>query len=88
MASEIFYMSGHEFIKLGSLLKASGNAMTGGAAKDMIASGEVSLNGEICLERGNDWNQMKFRIKDEVAKYVNQQTKRKPMIVPIIMEVE
>ena len=42
----------------------------------------------ICFDRGNDWNQMKFRIKDEVAKYVNQQTKRKPMIVPIIMEIE
>ena len=42
----------------------------------------------LCFDRGNDWNQMKFKIKDEVAKYVNQQTKRKPMIVPIIMEVE
>ncbi len=43
---------------------------------------------EICFDRGNDWNQMKFKIKDEVAKYVNQQTKRKPMIVPIIMEIQ
>jgi ribonuclease J len=42
----------------------------------------------ICFDRGNDWNQMKFKIKDEVAKYVNQQTKRKPMIVPIIMEIQ
>ena len=30
---------------------------------------------------------MKFKIKDEVAKFVNQQTKRRPMIVPIIMEI-
>lgn len=42
---------------------------------------------ELCFERGNDWSQMKFKIKDEVAKFVNQQTKRKPMIVPIIMEI-
>lgn len=41
----------------------------------------------ICFDRGNDWSQMKFKIKDEVAKYVNQQTKRKPMIVPVIMEI-
>ncbi len=41
----------------------------------------------ICFDRGNDWNQMKFKIKDEVAKFVNQQTKRKPMIVPVIMEI-
>ncbi len=42
---------------------------------------------ELCFDRGNDWSQMKFKIKDEVAKFVNQQTKRKPMIVPIIMEI-
>ena len=30
---------------------------------------------ELCFERGNDWSQMKFKIKDEVAKFVNQQTK-------------
>ncbi|MGN1096170.1 MAG: ribonuclease J [Eubacteriales bacterium] len=40
-----------------------------------------------CCERGNkDWNQIKFKVKDEVAKFVLSQTKRKPMIVPIIME--
>ena len=42
---------------------------------------------ELCFERGNDWSQMKFKIKDEVAKFVNQQTNRKPMIVPIILEI-
>ena len=41
-----------------------------------------------CLNNGGkDWNQIKFKVKDEVAKFVYAQTKRKPMIVPIIMEI-
>ncbi len=41
-----------EFIKLDSLLKFAGAAETGGQAKEMIAQGLVSLNGEVCTMRG------------------------------------
>ena len=41
-----------EYIKLDSLLKFSGLAVTGGEAKLLIAEGLVKLNGEICLMRG------------------------------------
>ena len=41
-----------EFIKLDSLLKFSGVADTGSAAKELIAEGFVTYNGEICLMRG------------------------------------
>ena len=41
-----------EFIKLEGLLKFSGIAETGGDAKLMIQEGEVSVNGEICTQRG------------------------------------
>lgn len=41
-----------EFIKLDSLLKLSGIAPTGGAAKIFIQDGEVKLNGEVCTMRG------------------------------------
>ena len=41
-----------DFIKLDSLLKYSGIAATGGHAKMMILDGEVSVNGEICTQRG------------------------------------
>ena len=34
-----------------------------------------------------DFTTMKNRIKDETAKYINQKTKRKPMILPIILEI-
>lgn len=41
-----------EFIKLDQLLKFSGAAMTGGEAKEMVVSGRVELNGEVCTMRG------------------------------------
>lgn len=41
-----------EFIKLEGLLKFSGIAETGGDAKLMIQDGEVSVNGEVCTQRG------------------------------------
>ncbi len=43
---------------------------------------------EGCLENGiADFSQMKNKIKDELAKYIYQKTKRRPMILPIIMSV-
>ena len=41
-----------EYIKLDSLLKFAGIAETGGDAKLIVQNGEVSLNGEICTQRG------------------------------------
>jgi len=40
------------FIKLDSLLKLSGVCMTGGEAKILIADGQVTVNGEVCTQRG------------------------------------
>ncbi|MBR3611059.1 MAG: RNA-binding S4 domain-containing protein [Oscillospiraceae bacterium] len=41
-----------EYIKLDSFLKFSGAVMTGGEAKELIQSGKVKVNGEICTMRG------------------------------------
>ena len=41
-----------EFIKLDSLLKFSGVADSGSFAKELIADGLVTYNGEVCLMRG------------------------------------
>lgn len=41
-----------EFIKLDSLLKFAGVTETGGVAKDIIQSGKVKYNGEVCYMRG------------------------------------
>ena len=45
MAQEKFLLNG-EFIKLDALLKAAGLAPSGGVAKEMIQSGDVTVNGE------------------------------------------
>ncbi len=41
-----------ESIKLGQLLKLNGIAESGTMAKDLIADGEVSVNGEVETRRG------------------------------------
>ena len=41
-----------------------------------------------CLDRGiSDWGKIKGGIKDCLGEYVWRKTKRRPMILPIIMEV-
>ena len=41
-----------------------------------------------CLLRGvTDWGKLKSSIKDSLGEYVWKKTKRRPMILPIIMEV-
>ena len=41
-----------------------------------------------CLDNNIvDWTQLKNKVKDELSKYVYGQTKRRPMIIPIIMNI-
>lgn len=43
---------------------------------------------ENCLRRGiTDWGKLKGSIKDSLSDYVWKKTKRRPMILPVIMEV-
>mgnify|MGYP005795949481 CR=1 FL=1 len=41
-----------QWIKLDQFLKFAGAADTGGHGKEMVLNGQVSVNGEICLQRG------------------------------------
>ena len=41
-----------DYIKLDALLKYSGAGETGGQGKEMVTSGEVRVNGELCRMRG------------------------------------
>lgn len=41
-----------EYIKLQDILKLSSMVSTGGEAKLVITSGEVTVNGEVCTQRG------------------------------------
>lgn len=43
---------------------------------------------DISLRRsGTDWFEMKSAVKDDITKYLYGKTKRKPMVLPIIMDV-
>ena len=50
-----------EFIKLQDLLKLANLVGTGGEAKIVIQNGDVSVNGEVCTQRGK-----KIRPGDDV----------------------
>ena len=39
------------------------------------------------MENSLDWNHIKTRVKDDLTKYLYAKTKRKPMILPVIMNV-
>lgn len=58
-----------EYIKLDQLLKFSGIAISGAVAKEMIADGIVSVNGEECLMRGK-----KVRSGDRVTVQFEDET--------------
>ena len=43
---------------------------------------------QACLDKGiTDWGKLKTTTKDVLSDYVWKKTKRRPMILPIIMEV-
>ncbi len=54
--------------------------------EEVRALSAESLND--CLLSGvDDWMQMKTKVKNDLSKFLYSKTKRKPMILPIIMEV-
>ena len=55
----------------------------------MDAARELALDAiNNCLDKGNvDWMELKTGVKDALSKYLYQKTHRKPMILPVIMNV-
>ena len=59
-------------------------------AEDLMESARDILNDTMdkCMSQNvTDWNRIKSRIKDALGDFVWKETKRRPMIMPIIMEV-
>ena len=75
-------LSGPDIVSRGFVyVKESEELMQGlrGKAEDALVK---------CLENGEDeWNVIKGKIKDVLTNYIYSITKRKPMILPIIMEL-
>lgn len=63
-----------EFIKLQDLMKLASLVGTGGEAKVLILDGQVSVNGETCLQRGKKirpGDVISFQGKDYTAAYAD-----------------
>jgi ribonuclease J len=59
-------------------------------AGDLMDDAQAVLNGTIdhLMDKGvTDWGKIKQEIKDDLGGFVWKETKRRPMIIPIIMEV-
>ena len=57
---------------------------------ELMEEARIVVNDAVegCLSRGvADWGKLKSSIKDSLGDYVGKKTKRRPMILPIIMEV-
>ena len=63
-----------EYIKLDSLLKFANIVESGGFAKQLIADGEIEVNGEVCTQRGKKirpGDKVTFENKDYQVKYAD-----------------
>ncbi len=76
-------MSGPDIVSRGFVYVRESESLMENARKITLSSIEDELGG-----RGNiDRSRLKNRIRDDLAKYLYAQTKRKPMILPVVMEL-
>ena len=66
---------GFVYVKEAEMLMAEARAVATRSVENSLA------------KRVNDFNQIRNSIRDELAKFIFKETKRKPMILPIIMDV-
>ncbi len=63
-----------EYIKLQDALKFASLVSTGGEAKIVIGEGEVSVNGEVCMQRGKklrDGDTLRYHGHELTIKHAN-----------------
>jgi ribonuclease J len=58
-------------------------------SEEMISEANriVTKQIEKSLQAGSDWTELKSNIRERLSVYLYEQTKRRPMILPIIMEI-
>ncbi len=61
------------FIKLDSFIKFCGEAVTGAEAKELILSGQVKVNEEVCTQRGKKlYNSDTVEISNKIYKVIEE----------------
>ncbi len=76
-----YLISGPDIVSRGFVYVKESEALVDGAR----AIAEQSINRALSKRGSLDYAQLKAIIKDELGKYIFRETKRKPMILPIIM---
>jgi ribonuclease J len=77
-----YIVSGPDIVSRGFVYVKESETLVEGARMAAEAALEKSLKA-----RQIDYAQIKNNIKDELAKYIYKETKRKPMILPVLMDV-
>lgn len=77
-----YVVSGPDIVSRGFVYVKESEALVEGARSAAELAIEKSLK-----SRQIDYTQIKNNIKDELAKYIYKETKRKPMILPVLMDV-
>ena len=76
-------LTGPEIITRGWIYEAEAEGLLDEARKTVLAKLE-----EVALEEGGtDYEVMKRHLRTALARFVNERTRRRPMIVPVVMEV-
>ena len=81
-AASGYVVSGPDIVSRGFVFVKESEALIDGARD--IANNVIQ---DYYDSRYRDWNSVKSKMKDELAKYVYERTKRRPMILPIFQEV-
>ena len=75
-------LSGPDIVSRGFVYVRESEEMLDGARKVALAALEK------CFDRNSrDWTDLKNTLRDDLSRYLYQKTKRRPMILPIVMEV-
>ena len=77
-----YVVSGPDIVSRGFVYVKESEELVAGARAAAEAALEKSLR-----SRQIDFAQIKNNIRDELAKFIYRETKRKPMILPVLMEV-
>ena len=75
-------LSGPEIVSRGFVYVRESEALM----EEVRRIAAAAINGSL-RRSGNDWFEIKNRVKDDITRFLYSRTKRKPMVLPIIMDV-
>ncbi|MDE5992460.1 MAG: ribonuclease J [Oscillospiraceae bacterium] len=75
-------LAGPDIVSRGFVYVRESEELIDAARKLMMKTLQDCLDGDM-----RDWNTIKSRMRDELSDYIYMKTKRRPMILPIIMEI-